>query len=1029
MYFTADNGINGRELWRSDGTSAGTYMVKDINPGFTGSNPSNLIDVNGVLFFTATTPGEGTELWRTDGTSFGTALVNDIRVGASSSNIATLAVLNGILYFRATNNTNGSELWRSNGTAVGTTIVRDIVAGSGSSTPTNLTRVGNFIFFSAFNSTNGFELWKTDGTANGTVLVKDINSGTVSSFPSSLTDVAGTLFFTANDPTNGSELWKSDGTTNGTVLVKDINPGTPSSGSLALTAIGSTLFFTATNDGITNYNFELWRSDGTTAGTLMVKDINLVSSSNPTNMILYNGVIYFRADNGINGYELWKTDGTNAGTVLVKDIFPGFNQAQIFNFAVFGSELYFFANDGINGNELWKTDGTNLGTVMVKDINPGVFSGAPQYLTVYNGALFFTGNDGTNGVELHKSDGTATGTVMVKDINTSLSGFSSFGADPTEFTIINNKLYFSANDLNTSTELWQTDGTTAGTTLFKDINEGYYPSYPSKFISYNNATYFTAITYSNGNELWKTDGTEVGTVMVKDFYGISYTNYGNIVVANGSMIMIGQVYNASNVFTGYAIYKSDGTANGTVKVVDLPGLNSPGNLTAAGNLVYFNFNDGTGTNLWRTDGTVAGTMVVNPSLTGLNPNFIIAVGNQVFFRGTTASNGNELWKSDGTVTGTTMVWDIFPGTSSSFILGLTNINGTVYFSANDGVNGIELWKSDGTLSGTVLVRDINPGSNNSNAGQYGMFLGINPPSFFLVNGKIVFTATTSTNSIQLWSTDGTTAGTQVLSNIPVSNLSSNFAAYKDNTNKDFLFFTAGTSLWRTDGTVAGTFGRTENALIDALNLVNSIIIINNKMILTIAKPVLNTEPWVADIATVLPLNIVSFNASIQNTTVLTQWQTSNEVNVSHMNIQRSFDGIGFTSIGTVNAKGGGSYIYTDALIPSDVIKLYYRLESVDKDGSNQYSKIVTVNLAAKQQKLTIFPNPVKQTLTAQLFATKKEKVSIQIKDIQGKVLHVQQTELSKGNNAISIPTSYLVKGSYLLIINGEIKLQKQFIKE
>src|SRR5207248_6883299 len=106
------------------------------------------------------------------------------------------------------------------------------------STPGNLTNVNGTLFFSAYDGTDGQELWKSDGTVAGTVLVKDIYPGAYyptgyysspygphSSSPSNLTNVNGTLFFTANDGTHGSELWKSDGTTTGTALVKDINPG------------------------------------------------------------------------------------------------------------------------------------------------------------------------------------------------------------------------------------------------------------------------------------------------------------------------------------------------------------------------------------------------------------------------------------------------------------------------------------------------------------------------------------------------------------------------------------------------------------------------------------------------------------------------------------------------------------------------------------------------------------------------------------------------------------------------------------
>jgi ELWxxDGT repeat protein len=159
-YFAANDGAHGDELWKSDGTAAGTRMVADINPGSAGSYPTYLTNVNGTLYFTADDVTHGARLWKSDGTPDGTVPVAN--VGAKD-----LTNVNGELFFAC-----GSSLWKSDGTAAGTVQVSNAV-----SNPQHLTNVNGELFFSGYDSTNGTELWKSDGTAAGTVLVKDIYPG------------------------------------------------------------------------------------------------------------------------------------------------------------------------------------------------------------------------------------------------------------------------------------------------------------------------------------------------------------------------------------------------------------------------------------------------------------------------------------------------------------------------------------------------------------------------------------------------------------------------------------------------------------------------------------------------------------------------------------------------------------------------------------------------------------------------------------------------------------------------------------
>ena len=307
VIFNADDGAHGTEPWVSNGTAAGTFMVRDIRPGnaFSNSAPEFGVwsEALGLVFFDAKTDDEGRELWASDGTAAGTYLVRDVNPGPSSPSISHYAAAGDYVVFEADDGATGSEIWVTNGTNAGTRLLRNINAGEEDSFPAEFATFGTRVLFQAETDAQGDELWITDGTTAGTRMVRDINPGPADSRPSYFTPVGdGTrMVFSATDAANGSELWITDGTAAGTRLLADVNPGAVSSSPREFIAVGDLVYFVAYDPA---HGRELWVTDGTTAGTHMVADLTPGAGSTP-----FGNFTVLETDTGTGG-----NSGTIEGT-------------------------------------------------------------------------------------------------------------------------------------------------------------------------------------------------------------------------------------------------------------------------------------------------------------------------------------------------------------------------------------------------------------------------------------------------------------------------------------------------------------------------------------------------------------------------------------------------------------------------------------------------------------------------------------------------------------------------------------------
>lgn len=437
-------------------------LLKDIFPGSSTSAVDHLTPLNGfsdMVFIARESSATGVELFKSNGTTAGTMQVKDIYPGSNPSYPLIYHEYNGELYFRATNGTNGYELWKSDLTSAGTQLVKDVWVGSSNAVPltTNgfvIAEAGGLMIMPLSNGTtnNGTELWTSDGTNAGTNMLVDIYTGTGSSGPKDFVEVNNFVYFTAYQYDLGTatgsarELWRTNGTVAGTGLIKDINPGVGSSTPQDLVKVGQSIIFSA-DDG-TNGR-EVWISDGTTAGTIMLKDINPTASSSPEGFTSVGGEVFFFADDGTNGDELWKTDGTTAGTVIVKDINPGADDSKyiIPYYTEMGGKFYFNASDGVNGTEPWVSDGTDAGTFMLKDIRNGQYGSNPNGFYSHAGIVYMSAYTIDDGFELWATDGSETSKIF------SFQGGLSCGC-PADFTFYNGEILFTADNGSAGRELW-----------------------------------------------------------------------------------------------------------------------------------------------------------------------------------------------------------------------------------------------------------------------------------------------------------------------------------------------------------------------------------------------------------------------------------------------------------------------------------------------------------------------------------------------------------------------------------------------
>lgn len=678
LFFAGGPASNDLELWMSDTTSA--LLVRDINPLGGSLDATRPFAVRGAeVFFHAFEPTGGAELWRSDGTAAGTQLVRDIRVGALSSGPQWLTSSAGLLFFTADDGVSGREVWATDGSAAGTQMLGDLVPGIGTASPRELVALQNGIAFAATVPASGAEIWL--GTASGVQLIADIVPGPGSSSPLSLLRLGNRALFGAIDGANDAELWATDGTAAGTARVADVHP-TSSSQARPFVAASTFALFDA-NDGVRGR--EILRSDGTTAGTQHLGNLATTpgESSSPAALDRVDQAMVLGATIGTHGTSVWagQQDGSNA--VQLADVPPAFGGLTRLPATRFRGRLFFPSRLPATGEEPWVTDGTPAGTSLFVELTPGssgtivgmaatrrfLVIGTDAQLYVSDGStagtralatpglrpmnrfvandtlVFFVGREQATLFEVWRSDGTDAGTYLLRDIHQGVS-FSI----PSELVVVGERLFFVQLSSTTGSEVWTSDGTTAGTQLL-EVRPGSASASPQALCAGGGRCFFQANDGVRGVELWSSDGTPAGTTLAAD-----------LVPGPGSAVFWGLTGFAGGAFFffddgvhGFEPWVSDGTAAGTRMLGDLcPG--PAGSLFEAAvacpggdEHVAFVADDGAhGAEVWITDGTAAGTRRLTDLRAGaasMHPYPLAFGGSRLWF---SASDdlGREPWSVD-----------------------------------------------------------------------------------------------------------------------------------------------------------------------------------------------------------------------------------------------------------------------------------------------------------------------------------------------------------------------------------------------
>lgn len=731
------------ELWSTDGTFGGTSRVAFLgqDPVYGNGYVPDFIRLGDEILFSIQTAPNGYELWRTDGTEAGTEPFVSQIAGTQVLAARGFARVGDWAFFVGDNGSDPAPLAVTDGTASGTRVFEDLP-----------TYVGYAVALSdrlvlAAISAGSFQLWAAIPTQlNPEVLTSLVDALPI--LPMTAQAIGDRALFVATLPEPPSDtrdhLILSDGTAIGTI---DIAVGCDAAGPCGIAALGTMggdAYFGVSDSSGTS----LWKTDGTALGTTEIEAFDCTNSCEARILGVSEAKLYFLRGSIGSPPALWVTDGSAAGTFEV--LAPGpipYGGTGAGSVALPGNRLVFAAHGAESGLEPWITDGTTVGTHMIVNLSTTIDQSVPQRLSANEDRILFSAQDSEHGPEPWVSGGTGGNTAMLADIRP-----GPFGSGPVPFQPADGlwpmmagpegsgssqHLYYTTGApgslgsfaadagwgsssasfdgrtlITSGAELFVFDGNPPSVSSLAEIGSGF-DSFP--FLSVGEQqVYFRNLLAEEPHQLWSTDGTTAGT-------GAFCAAPNALVFYQGSWIGelgTGVVFKARTAAEGVEPYfcHEGETAISLADIAAGSADADPEGFVAVGGWSLFAATDAAGDReLWRTDGTVAGTSLLanlSPSASSAPAAFNPVAGG-VLFTADDAQHGRELWFSDGTAAGTAMVADLAPGPMSSQPADFEAIGGAVVFAAETLAAGRELWVTAGTPESTGPLPEIRPGPLSS----------------------------------------------------------------------------------------------------------------------------------------------------------------------------------------------------------------------------------------------------------------------------------------------------------------------------